>query len=140
MKTISTITLVVLLFLSIPGELFALMSIEQVTKERAKKLGVELRIKPNGPNEVWVELEFRARGELKDFEHVSVEIRDGEKFLLGYTPLKSRVSDSDRVHVGFLANREFLEKVTLRIVTGQIGNNAGRDFRVKDFVDLEKSK
>ena len=140
MKTFSTIALIALLFVIAPGPCFAEMVIEQLTKERAKTLGIELQIRRNGPDNVWVELKFHAKGELKDFDHVSVEISEGGKFLLGYAPLKPHTADADRGYVGFFANREFLEKVTLRIVTGRSIDYTGHDLRVGDFVDLKQAQ
>jgi hypothetical protein len=114
------------------------IGVEHVSKERAKKLGIEIRLKGNGPNEVWLELEFKAEGDLKDFSHVSLEIREGDKLLIGWAPLKGEPDASGRVHVGFMANRDFLDKVTLRIMTGRPRDMTGHDLRVRDFVELGK--
>jgi hypothetical protein len=118
MKTIVKISLLIALFVGAPSLCFALMIIEPISKERARQLGMELRLKGAGTNEFWVELEFTPEGELKDFSHVSLEIREGGKLLVGYAPLRGRPSDLGRVHVGFMANRAYLEKVILRVVTG----------------------
>lgn len=134
------LTLLSLLFsLFAPGFCFGEMAIEFVSKERAKKLGIEMRLKGDG-SEAWLELEFKAEGELKDFNHVSLEISEGDKLMIGYAPLQKHPSDSGRVLVGFMANRAFLEKVTLRVVTGRAMNRAGHDLRVKDFVELGKAR
>lgn len=138
MKTALNLTLLMLVLLAAPNLCFAEMRIEPVSKERAKQLGMELRLKGGGTNEVWVELEFKAEGELKDVVHVSLEISEGDKLLVGYAPLRGQPSDSGRVHVGFMANRSYLEKVTLRVVTGHPKDMKGHDLRVKDFVELEK--
>ena len=66
-----------------PSRCFALMTVQEVSKERAKELGMEIRSKAAGPNAVWVELEFKTEGELKRFSpennsRVELEIRDGE--------------------------------------------------------------
>jgi len=82
-------------------------------------------------------LEFKPEGGLADFKHVSMEVSDGDKFLLGWTPLKDERLDSGRVIVRVMGNRDFLEKVTLRIVTGTFGES-GNDLRIKDFVDLKQ--
>ena len=99
-----------------------------------------MRSKPNGPNEVWVELELKAEGQLKDFSHVSLEIREGEKFLLGYTALKEKTTSSGSIVVNFMANRAFLEKLTLNVVAGQPMDMRGYQLRVKDFVEPEELK
>ena len=120
------------------GSCPAMISIENVTKERAKELGIEIRATANGPKEAWIELELRPEGKLKGFDHVSLEIRgdnEGKEFLLGWTPLESKRTSTGTVVVRVMANRAFLEKVTLRVVCGVTGNE-GHDLRVKDFVDL----
>jgi hypothetical protein len=38
---------------------FAMVDIAQVSKADAKALGIEVRSQPNGPNETWIELEFK---------------------------------------------------------------------------------
>ena len=114
----------------------AMISIENLTKARAKELGLQLRATANGPREAWIQLEFKPEGQLKEFHHVSLEIRDNDQFLLGWTPLEARRTPAGTVTVSLMANRAFLEKVTLRIVVGAIGDQ-GHDLRIKDFVDLK---
>ena len=136
MKT--TISLAVLiLFVAIGGTCLAVISVGDVSKERAKELGIELRAKPNGPNEAWIELEFKPEGKLADFKHVSLEIADGKQFQLGWTPLKDERTSTGSVVVRLMGNRAFLETVTLRVVCGFNGGK-GHDLRVKDFVDLKE--
>lgn len=138
MKTLLHVLALAFLLAATPSRGFAEMGVEHVTKERARELGIEIRLKGNGPNEVWVELELKAEGKLKDFLHVSLEISEGEKFLLGWAPLQATRGADGRVVVGFLANRAFMDKVTLRVVTGHPMDETGHDLRVRDFVELEK--
>jgi hypothetical protein len=120
-----------------PSPCLALISVEDVSKARAKELGIEVRAKPNGPKEAWIELEFKPAGVLNDFNHVSLEIAVAGKFQLGWTPLKHERTSTGTVVVRLMGNREFLENVTLRVVSGVIGMT-GYDLRVKDFVELDK--
>jgi len=113
------------------------MSIEHLSKERAQKLGMQILLNGKGTNEVWVELQFKAQGELKDFRHVSLEITEGGKLLVGYAPLRGAPSGSGEVIVGFMANRAYLDKVSLRVVTGHSKDMKGHDVRVKDFIKLD---
>ncbi len=136
MKTTLSLTALILLVAACRPCLGEIV-VENVSKTRAKQLGIDLTATANGPKEAWIKLEFRPQGELKDFQHVSLEVRDGEQFLLGWTPLKDKRSSSGSVVVGLLANRVFLGNVTLRIVSGATGDD-GHDLRVKDFVDLKK--
>ena len=138
MKAIFNISILTFLFMATSSPCFAMMSIAHVSKERAKELGMEIRAKANGPNVVWVELEFKPVGQLKDFSHVSLEIRDEKKFLLGYTALREKRTSSGSVVVTFMANRAYLEKITLSVVVGEPMNMAGYELRVKDFIEPEK--
>jgi hypothetical protein len=126
---------VLILFAAVCGKCLAVISIRNISKDVAKELGIELRAKPNGPNEAWIELEFKPEGKLADFHHVSLEIRDGKNFQLGWTPLKDERTSTGSVVVRLMGNREFLENVTLRVVRGAMGE-VGDDLRIRDFVDL----
>ena len=139
MKTILNISLVVGLLFAASSPCFAMRSIGLVSKKEAKELGMDLRFKGNATNEVWVELEFKTEGKFKDFSHVELDIREGKKFLLGWAPLKEKRMSSGSVVVLFLANRAFLDKVTLTVVVGDMGE-VGYELRVKDFVEHEKSQ
>lgn len=139
MKTYLKLSVLTVLLMAASSQCFAMMSIGYVSKERAKELGMEIRAQANGPNEVWVELEFKTEGQLKNFSRVDLEIREGKKLLMGYAALKEDRSKLERVVVSFMANRAYLDKITLRVVTGVPGDMAGYELRVKDFVDLEKS-
>jgi hypothetical protein len=138
MKTILSLSLAVfVLFVAACGTCLAVISVGNVSKERAKELGIELRAKPNGPNEAWIELEFKPEGKLANFKHVSLEVADGEQFQLGWTPLKDERTSTGSVIVRLMGNRAFLEKVTLRVVRGDFGDH-GDDLRIKDFVNLKE--
>ena len=140
MKSITTLLALTLLLVVASNRCYAMMEIVVVSKERAKELGMEVRFTENGPNEIWVELEFKSEGKLKDFKHVSLEIRDGEKFLVGYAPLGEKRPKSGSVVVGFLANRAYLDKVSLRVVAGHPMDLTGYELRMKEFVTPAKAR
>ncbi len=123
-----------------PGRCFALMGIAQVSKEQAKEMGIEVRLTDSGPKDFWVELEFKPEGKLKDYSHVSLEIRDGDKLLVGYAALQEKRTDSGSVVVRFMADRAYLDKITLSIVAGFPTNMTGYELRVKDFVEPGKGR
>ena len=139
MKTTLAISVLTLLLVTTPSVCFAMMSIEHVSKERAKELGMEIRTKQAGPDGARIELEFETKGELKSFVRVDLEIREGEKSWLSAT-LREEQSKSGRVVVSFAADRVNLDKITLRVVVGAPMNLTGYDIRVKDFVELEKAR
>jgi len=139
MKTLIKLCILTLLVVIVPDRCFALMSIAFVDKKKADELGIKLTITPNGPDAAVVALEFKTNGPLATFHHVSIEIRDDRKFLLGWTPLQHKVTDSGSIKAGLTANREYLNNnITLRIVAGSLGD-IGYDLRLKDFVEPPKS-
>ena len=81
MKTILQTLAVAVLLVVAPSWSYALESIEIVTKERAKALGLEIRSNAAGPDAVRIELEFAIQGELKDYHRVALELHNGEKLL-----------------------------------------------------------
>jgi hypothetical protein len=115
----------------------AMMSLEEVSKSRAKELGMVVRANAAGPDAVRVWLEFDAAGELKSYSRVDLEMRDGGKLLVSST-LKEDPSKPGHVIVSFAADRGQLDRITLRVVTGVSRDMVGHDLRVKDFVDLAK--
>lgn len=138
-KTIMNIAVLTFLLFAASSQCFAEMTIEQVSNKRAKELGMEIRTKASGPNAVWVELEFKPEGKLKDFSHVSLEIREGKKLLVGYAALREKRSSSGSVVVSFMAHRAFLDKITLTVVVADVPlGSSGYELRVKDLVELEK--
>ena|ERR1700722_9267113 len=139
MKTILKLSVLAILVAIAASPCLALMGLSPLTKERAKELGMNVRIQGDGP-EVWVELEFKPVGELKEFDHVSLEISDRGKTLVGYTPLKDTRTESGNVVVRFMAGRVHLEKIALWVVTGPPGNMSAYTLSVKDFVEPAKPK
>jgi hypothetical protein len=136
MKTIHYLAFLIL-FVAAQNTSWARFSVRNVSKEQAKELGIELRAKALGPKNAWIELEFKAEGKLADFLHVSIKVADGDKFALGWTPLKDRRTSSGSVLVRVMGSRSFLERVSLRIVHGAFGG-AGVDVDIRKFVDLDK--
>ena len=116
-----------------------MMSIDILSKDRAKELGMDVRTKGAGPDAVRVELEFEPKGELKGYYRVDLDVNGGGKLQL-FATLKEESSRPGHVLVSFAADREMLEKATLRVVMGSPGNLSGYELRVKDFVSLEGMK
>lgn len=139
MKSVINASVLALLFLVSALPCHALISVAKVSKEQAKEMGMEVRLKPSGPSHVWVFLEFEAKGKLKDFSHVSLEIRDGGKLLLGWMDFGAKRSSSGKVVASFMVERAFLDKIGLRVmVQSGLRTGAGFDLRVADFVEPQK--
>ena len=118
---------------------FALRSIGVISQKDAKEMGVELRVKGSGPDQVWVELEFKAEGKLKDFHHAELEVQEGEKVLIAYAALRETRPRPGHVVIRFLTDRSYLQKISIQLVLGDIGDE-GWIVRVKDFVDGDKPR
>ena len=135
MKATRILSVLTALLVIAPNWSFALESIEPVSKERAKELGLEIRSHAAGPGLVRVELEFETKDELKSFSRADLEIRDGDKLLVSSTLREDRPGPG-RVVVSFAADRADLGKITLKVVA-QPGERTriGYEVRAKDFVD-----
>ncbi len=133
------LSFLVFLLVAVVTPCLALMGIGFVSPKEAKELGIELRVTDSGPDAHWVELEFKPEGRFKEFQWVSMEIADGEKLLLGYTTLKE-TRESGKITIRFMAGRAYVDKITLRIVTGFPSNYSGHDLRLKEFIKPEKAR
>ena len=142
MKTVLNFLAVVFL-IAASGPCFALRSIGLVSKERAKQMGIEIRSSKVNEHAVWVELEFKIEGELKNFNPergslVELKVAEGEKSLLT-TALRIKQPKPGHVVVDFSADRTQLDMITLTVVVGQGAAAGGAyELRVKDFVEVEK--
>lgn len=122
------------------GQCLALIEIELVTKARAKELGLEIRSIASGPNETRVWLEFPAKGEFKNFTHVSLEVREGDKRVMSALLLPDR-SDPDKVAVNFTADKTTLAKSTLMVLVRNDGlSQVGYLIKVQDFIQPVRGK
>lgn len=111
-----------------------------VSRERAKELGVTIRSQTNGQSGIKVWLEFKTQGELKNFSHVNLDITAGEKWLVDAPLLTTRPSP-ESVVVFFSADPAYLATSVLTIVVQDgVRTRVGYQFKVKDFVELEKSR
>lgn len=139
MKIKSIAALLFALFLAGPSQCFALMELEDVTKERAKALGVTIRSKLVGTNAVYVWLEFKATGELKHFNHAQLAFTAGERSL-STTLLPERPTPGSVV-VFFSADPVTLRacKVTVAVHLDE-RTNVGYGFKMKDFIEPEKPR
>jgi hypothetical protein len=139
MKAKLIAALLLVLFLAGPSQCFALMEIAEVSKERAKEMGVTLRSRPNGDAGVAVWIEFRAAGALKNFTRVELRMTSGGKHLMSASLLASRTED--KVEAYFSADPDQLAGSTLLIaVTDAPRTHIGYEFRVKDFVEAGAKK
>jgi hypothetical protein len=134
MKPILTLSALAAVLVFTPSQSYALETIEIVTKERAKELGLQMRVTPSGLENVRVELEFETKGQLKGYRYVVLEMKDGEKTLVS-SVLKEEKTESGHIIVSFEANRAKLGQITVKVVEMTTATRAGHVMRVKEFVE-----
>ena len=134
------ISVLTFLFIAASSQCFALREIAPLTKKEAQGMGIEVRAKPAGPDAVWLELEFRPEGKLKEFTHVELKMTEGDKSFVFSAALRETRSSSGNVVVTFTASRAYFEKITLSVVmhSPREAGDHTYELRMKDFVDLEK--
>lgn len=136
MQTIFTISVFSAFLWAASGQCFALVSLAEVSVERAKEMGVTIRSNPNGDAGVMVRVEFKTQGELKNFTQVKLEINAGENHLSA--PLQTSRPTADTVSVYFSADQGWLDTslVTVVVKDGE-RTLIGYQFKVRDFIELE---
>ena len=149
MKTAFSIAVLAVLLVA-PSPCFALWFHTPVSKEEAKKMGMEVRSERAGPNHVRVELEFKTEGKFGEFspegkfkDRSRVELRIGEGDNPPVTaPLREDRSKPGRIIVGFTADRALLDKSTLSVMVPMPEALGGTfyELRIKDLVDPEKGR
>jgi predicted DNA-binding antitoxin AbrB/MazE fold protein len=135
MKTPFTLSALAVLLLASSSPCFGMMSIGYVSKERANKLGMELRVGAAGPESVWVELEFKTEGVFKHFNRVDLHPGEGKKISV-IASLQKKRAKPGHVLGRFSSDRDHLEKISLWVVTGA-RSDVGHILRMTDFVDLD---
>ena len=121
-----------------PNRSVALDFITDINAKDAKELGLTFRSRASGgPNAVWVELTFKAAGKLAGFTHVDLHMYEGEKLLLT-TILSNRSELPDHFQVSFHADRDNIDKITLRVMKDVGEGGVGYVLRVKDVVDVKQ--
>lgn len=120
------------------GRCLAMMSISRLTKDEAKKMGIEIRAIAAGPRDARIEMEFDTSDRLKNFSRVEMELMQDGRFVV-LAPLKEELTKPNHVFVGFAADRAAIEKLTLRIVVSDSARSRiGYEIPLKDFIDLDK--
>lgn len=140
MKTLLKISVTSFLFIAASSHCFALMMIADVSKERAKEMGVTMRSKKNGDAGVAVWLEFKTQGALKKFVRVELRMTAGGKHLVS-APLQSSRPTANSVSVYFSADPAYLaDSIFMIVVSEPAKGGTGYQFKVKDFIEPEKSR
>jgi len=138
MKTIFSIWVLTLLLFAAPSQSFAMYSFGDVSRERAKELGVTIRTHTNGAAGIQVWLEFKAEGELQKITYIELRIGEAESRIMSASLPVSYATPGKGV-VSFSVYPAYLSQSTLMIVVynGPKGD-VGYRFKIKDFIELEQ--
>lgn len=147
MKAACNITVLAVLLVA-ANPCFALWLIAPVSKEEAKKLGMEVRTTAAGSNHVVVQLEFKTEGKFEEFspegklkDRTGVQLRIGEGDNPSVTALmREDRSKPGRVVVSFTSDRTQLDKLKLWVMVPESLGGTIYDIRVKDFVEPKKDR
>jgi len=146
MKTIIKFAALALVLSFTTGHCFGMWDVEEVTRERAKELGIEVRSQPAGPGNVLVELELPTQGAFKKFSEdrsssdpSRVDLRIGTKDkLLLTTALREDRSKQGRIIVSFTADASQLDQISLWVLVAEGSGGQAYGLRVKDLVGSKK--
>ena len=116
------------------------MLIADVSKEEAKQMGATIRSRKSGEG-IEVLLEFKTTGKFEKFKRVELNIGEGKDQIMSAALLPAHPSPGS-VTAHFSVNSAYLAKSTLMIVAE--GDNPlggeGYRFKLKDFIDIEKTQ
>ena len=143
MKTLLRLPLLILLLLALTTPGWALWDLELVTPQRARELGLSLKLEPAGTNQpgwVRVSLEFKTAGALREFARAELEMSSGGRRLVSASLESSRPAP-DRVVISFFADRDTLATSEVTLFTPSRGM-PGVCYQLKpaDFVTPEKPR
>jgi len=123
---------------------FALNLIYDVTKERAKELGISVVSRPSANNDARVQVEFKTVGPMKGFEYAHLELTQGGKRLVT-APLMPRKPTQDSppesVQLDFYIDPAALPNTTVTVyVYGERLTGIGYRLKMKDFLARSASR
>jgi hypothetical protein len=149
MKTLFHLSAVVALFTAFSSSSQAMISVSEVSVERAKEMGIQITSKAAGPYHVRVEMEFRREGSLKSFDperydRVEMRVSAGDDSLpagkrtLMNVPLQLKHPQPGRVSVAFTARRDQVVRISVMIFFRIDLSMSAFDIDLKDFVNLKR--
>jgi hypothetical protein len=142
MKSIIQFAALALVFTLTTGRCFGMWEVEEVSRKRAKELGIEVRSQPADAGTVSVELEFPIQGAFKKFSEdrscrVDLRMGTGDKLLLT-TTLREDRSKEGRILVRFTADASQLDQISLWLLVEEGSGGQAYGLGLKDLVSSEK--
>lgn len=126
-----------LLLCGLPRPSLAMSEITDASKERAKELGITVRSRLRASHDVWVQVEFKTSGQMKEFRYADLEVTQGRKRLIlaSLQPRKPAIdSPADRKLLEFYIDPAALPNSTVTIfVYNEPMSGIGYRLQMKDF-------
>jgi len=139
-RPLLTSLVLLLLLCGLPGRSYALYGIQDVSKGRAKELGITVNPGPSANNDLRVQVEFKTTGPMKKFRWADLELTQGEKRLVT-APLMPRKPTADSVHLEFYGDPVALANATVTIfVQNEPLGGTGYRLKMKDFLAQAASR
>ena len=105
-----------------------------MSKERAMELGIAVRSQPSADNGLWVQVEFKTTGDMKEFRWADLELRQGEKRLV-HAALRPQNPTPDSVLLQFYMDPAALPNATVTVfVYPRPRSGIGYRLKMKEFV------
>lgn len=147
MKTpvLSRIFLAVIWILLLASPCFGMISVGEMSKEEATKLGIVMKSRPNGDAGTLVWVEFKKTDFLEHFTYAELEVRNAagkHRFSVKLAPGPVVFQQpSELISVSFSAEQEELEHCSIMLVAyGSSRGDVGEILQVKDHLDLTAVK
>jgi hypothetical protein len=147
MKTpiFSRILLAAVWILLLASPCFGMISVGEMSKEEAAKLGIVMKSRPNGDAGTMVWVEFKKTDFLAHFTYAELEVTNAagkHRFSVKLVPNQMVYQQpSDLISVGFSAEPEELEHCAIMLVAyGSSRGDVGEVLKVKDHLDLAAVK
>lgn len=123
----------------------ALIEIEEVSKARAKELGLTVQAKPRPESgDVWVQVDFKTRDALKSFKWADLVVtKDGKRLLMAALMPRKPSTDSppEATRLEFYIEPSLLPDATVTVITypGGLGG-VGYQLKMRDILSPATSR
>lgn len=112
----------------------ALAVLEDVSKDRAKQLGIIVRSQPSANDDLMVIVEFKKQGDMRGFRWADVELRRKGKRVIS-SAIQPRTTDKDSVRLDLYMDAAAIPDTTVTIfVYNQPRSGIGYRLKLKDFL------
>ncbi|MGV3719308.1 MAG: hypothetical protein ACO1SX_00240 [Actinomycetota bacterium] len=121
----------------------ALILLTDVTPEKANELGITVRSRTR-ENDVWVQMEFKTTGPMKNFKWADLEVKQGGKHLVTVPILPRKPandSPEESKQLAFYIDPAALPNAAVTVVVYDAPlTGTGYRFKMKDFLPSSASR